>query len=184
MNILKRQYMKRVIKVTIMKGSDNIPSLEYAIDADAVHEIADTRLGKNIIITSRKDWDDEKIILTYRSQFVIEDVFKEMKDRNTGSWWPLHHWTDSKIKVHALYCTIALLLRALIMRRVRQTEIDISLKRILTELDAIREVVNFYPRKRRQKIERKQAVLTKTSEIQQQLMKILKLNEEEYRILG
>ncbi len=107
-----------------------------------------------------------------------------MKDRNTGSWWPLHHWTDSKIKVHALYCTIALLLRALIMRRVRQTEIDISLKRILTELDAIREVVNFYPRKRRQKIERKQAVLTKTSEIQQQLMKILKLNEKEYSILG
>ncbi len=70
------------------------------------------------------------------------------------------------------------------MRRVRQTEIDISLKRILTELDAIREVVNFYHRKRRQKIERKQAVLTKTSEIQQQLMKILKLNEKEYRILG
>jgi|TARA_B100001971_G_C18226310_1_gene560674 transposase len=184
MNILKRQYMKRVIKLTVMKGSDNIPSLQYAIDADAVHEIADTHLGKNIIITSRKGWDDEKIILTYRSQFVIEDVFKEMKDRNTGSWWPLHHWTDSKIKVHALYCTIALLLRALIMRRVRQTEIDISLKRILTELDAIREVVNFYPRKRRQKIERKQAVLTKTSEIQQQLMKILELNEKEYSILG
>ena len=183
-NTLNRQYMKRVIKVTIMKGSDNIPRLEYAIDADVVHEIADTRLGKNIIITSRKDWNDDKIILTYRSQFVIEDVFKEMKDRNTGSWWPLHHWTDSKIKVHALYCTIALLLRALIMRRVRQTEIDISLKRILTELDAIREVVNFYPRKRRQKIVRKLAVLTKTSEIQQQLMKILKLNEEEYSILG
>jgi len=184
LDILKRQYMKRVIKVTIMKGSDNIPHLEYAIDADAVHEIADTRLGKNIIITSRKDWDDEKIILTYRSQFVIEDVFKEMKDRNTGSWWPLHHWTDSKIKVHALYCTIAVLLRALIMRRVRQTEINISMKRILTELDDIREVVNIYPRKRQQKIERKQAVLTKTSEIQQQLMNILKLNEKEYSILG
>jgi len=183
-NILNRQYMKRIIKVTIMKSSDDIPRLEYAIDADAVHEIADTRLGKNIIITSRKDWDDERIILTYRSQFVIEDVFKEMKDRNTGSWWPLHHWTDSKIKVHALYCTIALLLRALVMRRVRQSGLHFSMKRILTELDAIREVVNFYPRKRRQKIERKQAVLTKTSEIQQKLMAILKLNEKKYSILG
>jgi transposase len=177
-NILNRQYMKRVIKVTIVKGTGDIPRLEYAIDADAVHEIADTRLGKNIIITSRKDWDDEKIILTYRSQFIIEDVFKEMKDRNTGSWWPLHHWTDSKIKVHALYCTIALLLRALIMRRVRQAGLHMSMRRILTELDVIREVVNIYPRKRRQKIERKQAVLTKTSEIQQQLMAILKLNEK------
>ncbi len=183
-NTLNRQYMKRVIKVTIVKGSSDIPRLEYAIDAAAVHEIADTRLGKNIIITSRKDWDDEKIILTYRSQFVIEDVFKEMKDRNTGSWWPLHHWTDSKIKVHALYCTIALLLRALIMRRVRQSGLHLSMRRMLTELDAIREVVIIYPRKSRQKIERKQAVLTKTSEIQQQLMKILKLNEKEFSILG
>ena len=183
-NILNRQYMKRVIKVTIMKGSDNIPRLEYAIDADGVHEIADTRLGKNIIITSRKDWDDEKIIRTYRSQFVIEDVFKEMKDRNTGSWWPLYHWTDSKIKVHALYCTIALLLRTLIMRKVFQAGRDMSMKRILTELDAIREIVNIYPRKRRQMIERKQVVLTKTSEIQQQLMDILNLTEKEYSILG
>ncbi len=59
-----------------------------------------------------------------------------------------------------------------------------SMRRILTELDVIREVVNIYPRKRRQKIERKQAVLTKTSEIQQQLMAILKLNEKKYSILG
>lgn len=143
-NILNRQYMKRVIKIIIMKGSDTIHRLEYSIDAKAVHKIADTRLGKNIIVTSRKDWDDEKIIRTYRSQFIIEDVFKKMKDPNTGSWWPLHHWTDSKIKVHALYYTIALLLRALIMRRVQKTGLHLSMKRLSIELDAIREVVTIY----------------------------------------
>jgi len=171
-NILSRQYMKRVIKVTIEERSDGIPRLEYAIDADAVHELSDTYLGKHILITSRDDWDDAKIITAYRSQFVIEDVFKEMKDRHTGSWWPLHHWTDSKIKVHALYCTISLLLRALVMRRVRQAGLQISMKRIFSELDGIREVVNFYPRKGRQKVERCQSVLTKPSEIQQRLMLI------------
>ena len=70
------------------------------------------------------------------------------------------------------------------MRKVCQAGRDMSMKRILTELDAIREVVTIYPRKRRQKIERKQAVLTKTSEIQQQLMEILNLTEKEYSILG
>jgi len=154
-NILSRQYMKRVIKVIIKKGVDGIPRLEYAIDADAVHELSDTYLGKHILITSRDNWDDAKIITAYRSQFIIEDIFKEMKDRHTGSWWPLHHWTDSKIKVHALYCTIALLLRALVMRRVRQAGLHISMKRIFSELDGIREVVNIYPRKRRQKVERR-----------------------------
>lgn len=173
--ILSRQYMKSVIKVTVCKGSDTIPQLTYEIDSEAVHKVADTYLGKNIIITSRKNWDNEKIILTYRNQFVIEDVFKEMKDRKNGSWWPLHHWTDSKIKVHALYCTIAILLKALIVQRVGIAGLHISTNRIISELETIREVINIFPRKRQQKTEIKQAVLTKTSEIQKNLMSILKL---------
>lgn len=83
-------------------------------------------------------YDQQKIIKAYRSQFIIEDVFKEKKDRSTGSWWPLYHWTDSKISVHGLYCTIALLLRALILRRVRQAGIGLSMKRVLAELDTIK----------------------------------------------
>lgn len=175
---LSRQHMKSVIKVIIEKGVDGIPRLEYAIDADAIHELSDTYLGKHILITSHDDWDDAKIITAYRSQFIIEDIFKEMKDRHTGSWWPLHHWTDSKINVHALYCTIALLLRALVMRRVRQAGLHISMKRIFSELDDLREVVNIFPRKGRQKTDRRQSVLTKSSEIQQRLMSILGLDKE------
>jgi len=182
--ILGRQHLKRIIVVTATKGPDDIPRLEYRIDTDAVHEISNTYLGKNIIITSREDWDNEKIITAYRSQFIIEDVFKEMKDRNTGSWWPMYHWTDSKIKVHGLYCTIALLIRALMFRRIRGAGLHLSMKRVLSELDAIREVVNIYPRKRLQKTERKQAILTKISEIQQKLMSILMLKKEENSILG
>lgn len=174
-DILSRQYMKRIIDTTVKKGVDDIPRLEFSIDSKAVSEIADTRLGKNIIITSREAWNDEDIILAYRSQFVIEDVFREMKNRNIGSWWPLNHWTDSKIKVHALYCTIAQLLRSTLYRRARNAGLQISAKRIHSELNAVREVVNIYPRKRRQKENRKQAVLTKTSEIQNQLISILKL---------
>ena len=170
--------------MTVDKGPDDIPRLKYTVDTDAVHELSNTYLGKNIIITSREDWDDEKIITAYRSQFIIEGVFKEMKDRNTGSWWPMYHWTDSKIKVHGLYCTIALLIRAVMFRRIRGAGLHLSMKRVLSELDAIREVVNIYPRKRRQKTERKQAVLTKTSEVQQQLMSILMLKKEENGILG
>jgi len=56
----------------------------------------------------------------------------------------MHHWTDSKIYVHGFYCTIALLLRALIFRRVRNSGIRLSMKRVFKELDGIREVVNIY----------------------------------------
>jgi len=183
-SFLSRQHLKRIITATVNKGSDDIPRLEYVIDTDAIHELSNTYLGKNIIITSREDWDNTKIATAYRSQFIIEDVFKEMKDRNTGSWWPMHHRTDSKIKVHGLYCTIALLIRALMFRRVRKAGLLLSMRRVLNELDAIREVVNIYPRKRRQKTERKQAVLSKLSDVQQQLMSILLLKQEENSISG
>jgi len=184
LQILRRQHLKRIIIVTVDKGPDGIPRLNYTVDTDAVHELSNTYLGKNIIITSREDWDAEKIITAYRSQFIIEGVFKEMKDRNTGSWWPMYHWTDSKIRVHGLYCTIALLIRAVMFRRIKGARLHLSMKRVLSELDAIREVVNIYPRKRRQKTERRQAVLTKISEVQQQLMSILMLKKEENGILG
>ncbi len=183
-SFLTRQHLKRIITVTVNKGYDNIPHLEYTIDTDAIHEVSNTYLGKNIIISSRENWDDAKIITAYRSQFIIEDVFKEMKDRNTGSWWPMHHWTDSKIKVHGLYCTIALLIRALMFRRIRKAGFHLSMKRVLRELDAIREVVTIYPRKRQQKTERKQTVLSKISDVQQQIMSILLLKHEENSVLG
>jgi transposase len=176
-SILSRQHLKGVIDVKVEKGTDGNLHLEYGINAEKLQQVADTYLGKNILITNRAEWDDVKIIKAYRSQFVIEEVFKEMKDRNTGSWWPLFHWTDSKIRVHGLYCTIALLLRALAYRCVRHAGVMLSMKRMLSELNDIREVVNFYPRKRRQEVERKQTILTKTSEVQQKLVSILGLQE-------
>jgi transposase len=181
---LTRQHLKRIITVTVNNGAKDIPHLEYKIDTNAIHEVSNTYLGKNIIISSRENWDDAKIITAYRSQFIIEDVFKEMKDRNTGSWWPMHHWTDSKIKVHGLYCTIALLIRALMFRRIRKAGFHISMKRVLRELDAIREVVTIYPRKRQQKTERKQTVLSKISDVQKQIMSILLLKHGENGVLG
>lgn len=181
---LKRQHLKQVITVIIEEHPDGIPRLQYAIDVDAIRNLSNTHLGKNIIITSRKKWVNTKIIKAYRSQYIIEDVFKEMKDRNTGSWWPMLHWTDSKIEVHALYCTIALLLRALMFRRVRTAGLRLSMRRILNELDAIREVVNIYPKKRGQKKEKMQATLSKLSDLQQQLMSILQLNQDKDSVLG
>ena len=67
------------------------------------------------------------IIRAYRSQFLIEAVFKVMKDRGAGTWWPLNHWTDRKIQVHALYCTIGFLRRGLMHRRVQRAGVQISL---------------------------------------------------------
>ena len=172
--IRKRQHMKDVVQVEVTE-SNGVPRLAYQIDADALAHLADTHLGKNIIISNRHEWSDDRIILGYRSQYIIEDVFKEMKDRQTGSWWPLFHWTDSKIQVHGLYCTIALLLRAVAYRRVRKGGISISMKRMLSALSGVKQVVNVFKPKRKGRREKRQTVFTRTSDLQQRMLEVLDL---------
>lgn len=186
--ILKRQYMKQVIQFTVTADSEAqgktaatataIPVLAYHVDTDAMKQLSDTYLGKNLLITDRAEWSNEQIILAYRSQFHIENMFKEMKDRDIGSWWPMYHWTAQKIHVHAFYCTIAVLLRALLYRRVKKAGIQISMKRMLAELEAIKEVIMVYPRKRNAKKERQHTVLSKTSELQDSLLSVLEMQRE------
>jgi transposase len=177
-SILSRQHLKDVITTAVTQDAQGNVRLTYQVDGAALADLSDTLLGKNIIITNRDDWDEAAIILAYRSQFLIEDVFKQMKDRRTGTWWPMYHWTDSKIMVHGLYCTIAQLLRALMHRRIRQAGLAIPLPRLLSELDTVREVVNVHPKKRGDKKERRQSVLSKTSTLQAKILSALGLTED------
>jgi transposase len=183
-SILRRQYLKEVLSVAIETDPEGHPRLTYDINTDARNRIAETHLGKTILISNRTEWLDERIIEAYRSQFLIEAVFKEMKDRATGSWWPLNHWTDSKVRVHGLYCSMAQLLRAVMWRRVRRAGLKISLRRLLSELDGIREVVNLYPKKGKTQHQPQQTVLTRRSPRQERLVEILGLEREKHQELG
>jgi transposase len=183
-SILRRQYLKEVIRVTIDDDPDGHPRLTYDLDTDALSRVADAHLGKTILISNRAEWSDERIIAAYRSQFLIEAVFKEMKDRITGSWWPLNHWTDSKLHVHGLYCSMAQLLRSVMWRRVGRAGLKISLRRLLSDLDGIREVINLYPKKGKSQSQPRQTVLTRMSARQQRLVEILGLERANYQELG
>ena len=50
--------------------------------------------------------------------------------------------------------------------------------RLLSELGSIKEVINIYPPKRGQKTVRKQTVLSRTSELQEQLLRILGIEKQ------
>jgi transposase len=181
---LRRQHLKDVIRISLEAGGTGLPVLAYVLDTAALHRIAEAYLGKTILISNRKEWSDERIIRAYRSQFLIEAVFRAMKDRITGSWWPLHHWTDSKLRVHGLYCTMAQLLRSVMWRRVQRAGVKVSLPRLLRELDGIREVITIYPKRRPSGPAPQQTVLTRRSEPQERLIEILGLQREKHHVLG
>ena len=173
--ILHRQHLRQLVQTTVTQNSAGVPQLDYQADATAQQELADTYLGKTLLITGHKEWTDAQVIRAYRSQFVIEEIFHEMKDRRIGTWWPLRHWTDSKIQVHGLYCTIAVLLRALLWRRAQQAGLRLSMAGLLEKLGQIQQVINVYPARRAGQSVTEQSVLTKRDEIQEKLIEILGL---------
>ena len=173
--ILHRQHLRQLVQTTVTQNSAGVPQLDYQADATAQQELADTYLGKTLLITGHRQWTDAQVIRAYQSQFVIEEIFHEMKDRRIGTWWPLRHWTDSKIQVHGLYCTIAVLLRALLWRRARQAGLRLSMADLLEKLGQIQQVINVYPAKRAGQSVTEQSVLTKRDETQEKLIEILGL---------
>ena len=173
--ILHRQHLRQLVQTTVSLEAHAQPQLTYRADSAAQQRLQDTYLGKTLLLTSHKEWSDAQVIRAYRSQFVIEEIFHEMKDRHIGAWWPLHHWTDSKIQVHGLYCSIAVLLRALLWRRARQAGLRLSMSGLLEKLSQLRQVINVFPPTRVGQARPEQEVLTKRDETQQKLIEILGL---------
>jgi transposase len=171
---LSGQHMKKLIEVAI-GGRDGLPTLDYNLNSDAFASLADTYLGKNIIITDNHDWSTEDIILTYRSQYIIEDVFKQMKDRKNGTWWPMYHWTDQMIMVHGFYCSLSLMLRSLMMKKAQQADLPISMHMLHEKLAGIREVLNIFPTGKKKPAT--QSVITRMDEVQQRLFDIFEMKK-------
>ncbi len=170
--ILSGRHMKDlvVVDVSTKKGT---PHLSYRVDQTAWNRLQHTLLGKNILFTDQESWSDEAIVRAYRGQYHIEEAFKRMKNPHFVSWRPLHHWTDQKIRVHALYCVLALLLSSLLRRTLAQKGIEMSIVKILATLSRIKEVALIYrgPRSRVQPVIR----LSRLTPLQEQLVEALDL---------
>ena len=62
-----------------------------------------THLGKTILFTDNADWTNEEIVLGYCAQHLSSiAAFRDMKNPHFLGWLPMFHWTDSRIRVHAL----------------------------------------------------------------------------------
>ena len=67
-----------------------------------------------------------------------------MRDPHFLGWEPMFHWTDSKIRVHAFYCVLALILGSLLQRRAAQNDLSLSMQALFKTLSEIREVTNSF----------------------------------------
>ena len=178
--ILKRRSLKDVIAVEHDLATN---TFSYRTDPDQVERIAQREWGKRIIFTDRHEWTDEQIIAAYRAQSKGEGAFRQSKDREFASFSPAFHWTDQKLRVHAFYCTLSLMIVSLIERHIRHAGIELDglplgsklAMRLLTE---IHETTLIYPPAGgRQGRPRARTILADTDDTQQRLLDTLGLHE-------
>jgi len=127
------------------------------------------RFGKTIIFCDREDLSTAEIISTYHGKTVIEDNFRYLKDRNYLRFEPLYHWTDQKIRAHALMCVLGLFLVKLLRYRLYKTNLGMSLPVMMQELADIQEVTWI------NQDHRLERMITKLSSIQEKLYNLFDL---------
>jgi len=150
--ILEEKRLKNLLRVKI-KGEGN-RRLSLEVDKRAFKK-KERVFGKTIIFCDHGDWTSQEIIDAYHGKNVNEENFKFLKDRTYLHFDPLYHWTDQKIRVHALMCVLGLLLVKLLLYRAKKAELDMSLPMMLQELNDIEETILLYPDNRiKKKIKR------------------------------
>jgi transposase len=141
-DILRRRWLAEVVKVDFDLGARR---LSFRTDQRALERVRQREFGKRIVFTDRHRWSDEQIVAAYRSQSEAERAFRQMKDPEFAAFSPAFHWTDQKLRVHAFYCTLALLLVNLIEREVRRAGIELGPKLAMRLLSDIHETTLVYP---------------------------------------
>lgn len=177
--ILRGRHLADLFTVTVRQSRHRLPRLSVRFREKAYRHLAATLLGKTIIFTDRTDWSDEQIVLAYRAQHHVEADFRRLKDPQYLTFRPTFHWTDQKLRVHAFYCVLALMMLNLLRRQLAQAGIPLSVVKLMDLLADIREVTLLYPAPSGSKKPFARTVLSDMDPTQRKIVDVLGL--ERYR---
>ena len=142
--ILSAEYMRDIFDCTVTGEPGQIPELAFSLNNERLAALQERLLGKTVLFTDREDWSNEQIVSAYRSQYHVEDAFRQMKDTKHLSFRPVRHFTDANIRVHAFYCVLALTLTALLNKELEQMGYSLSINRMLDKFQEAQQVVSVF----------------------------------------
>jgi transposase len=160
-----------------LQSVDGRWQLQFEFDHQAWLALMAHRLGRTVLLTNRMDWTAEQVVAAYSGQQRIEQVFRGLKDGDWLGWGPMHHWTDSKIRIHAFYCMLGVSLLQSLHRKSQAVWPGLSVEHLLTELDQIKQFVLLYPAQGEKGPHRTATVLSKQTLAQQSLADALGLDK-------
>lgn len=173
--ITKPRWVSQVLTPSLTGDEPAELRLSWYADTRARQRLEERIFGKRILFTNRENWSAAEVVAAYRSQNEVESSFRQMKDVQVVSFGPMHHWTDSKIRVHVFYSVLALTIAHLMRREAEHAGLHLSVRELLHQLGGIEETVLLYhdggkgrPRARR--------MLTDQSTTQRQLADLFHLD--------
>ena len=142
--ILSVEHMSDIFDFEVTEKPGQLPSVSFALNEDRWHLLQERVLGKTILFTDHSEWSMEQIVGAYRSQYHVEEAFKQMKDTKYLSFRPMRHFTDENIRVHAFYCVLALTLTCLLNKELEQMGSKMSIHRMLDKFQEAQQVISVY----------------------------------------
>jgi transposase len=147
--------------------------LSFIINDEARRHLESQIFGKRVLFTDHEDGTIADVVRAYRSQWRVEADFRQMKDPEVVSFSPMFHWTDQKIRVHVVYCVLALTIARLFCRQAAHQGLEMSARELLSTLSGIEETVLLYQGNRGLPMARR--MLTDMDPVQQQLFDLFGL---------
>jgi transposase len=172
--ILAPRWLSRVISTTLTGTEPAELRLGFSTSAKARAALEDELFGKRILFTDHDDWSTKEVVTSYRSQEAVEADFRQMKDVKVVSFSPMFHWTEQKIRVHVLYCVVALMVARLMVREADRVGIHMSVRELLDTLAGIEETLLLYQGERGRP--RARRMLTEIDPIGQHLYDLFSLD--------
>ncbi|MET8535767.1 IS1634 family transposase [Streptomyces sp. NPDC005065] len=139
--ILHPRWVGEVITTTLTGTLPADLRLSWRTDQTARRRLEKRVFGKRILFTNRDTWTTAEVVAAYRSQSEVESGFRQLKDTHVVSFSPMHHWTDSKIRVHVFYCVLALTVAHLMRREAARAGLNLSVRELIAQLAGIQETV-------------------------------------------
>jgi transposase len=173
--ICKPRWVADIITVVLDGDKPADLRLTWRSDTKARKRLEQRLFGKRILFTNR-DWPVPDIVAAYRSQSDAEFGFRQLKDPHVVSFGPMHHWTDSKIRVHVFYCVLALAIAHLMRRHADQAGLHMSVRELLDQLAGIEETVLLHHDGGKGR-PRTQRILTDMTPIQRKLADLFNIHQ-------
>jgi transposase len=144
--ILRPRWLSRVISTTLTGEAPTELRLTWRTNPTARAALEEEIFGKRVLFTDKDKTlaPTAAVVADYRSQEAAESDFRQLKDPKVVSFSPMFHFTDQKIRVHAFYCVLALMVARLMVRHAERAGMHTSVRELLGTLAGIQETVLLY----------------------------------------